>query len=117
MDDSLTYQKLLGGFLSRMGYDITLSSTSRDALLKLNESAFDLVMFTADPADMDLLSFIKRLKVNHDLTLCLMSSQDHEEERTTAQRESVSVALIKPFQYHTLRKTVEGLIGPALPKG
>ena len=116
MDDSHTYQKLLGGFLSRMGYDITLSDTSRDALLQLNDSTFDLVMFTADPPGMDLLSFIKRLKVNHDLTLCLMSSQDNEEERNTAQRENVSVALIKPFQYHTLRKTVEGLIGPASPK-
>lgn len=116
IETSPTYQRLIQSCLEDLGYQVSVTGEALKGLELANQQEFDLVLFTHEPPDMDPLSLQLRFKTKPDTSLCLIATLIAENDIQTAERNGLKDHLVKPFDFETLRKKVEGLIGQALPK-
>lgn len=111
MDDELAFRETLEVFLRKRGYRVASSANSSEALERVTQEPFDLVI--ADTSDsgaqgLQLLDQIKGRGGDEDVVV--MSAYPTIDQSVEAMRRGASDYLTKPFQLHEVANIVERII-------
>jgi len=111
VDDSCTMRRIIVNTLNRIGYaDITEASGARDALNKLNEQPFDLVITDWIMPEIDgvsLTSIIRQSQAYHNVPIIMVTGRSAAADIVAAAKAGVSSYVIKPFTIAILREKID----------
>jgi DNA-binding response OmpR family regulator len=114
-DDELV-QSLMGAFLRRDGFSISLATTGREMLAAIDTESIDLVLLDLNLPDEDSLSLARQVRARSDLPIIVVTAQRDDSYRLAAMEIGANDYLTKPFDPDTLVKRVRNLINlPASP--
>jgi CheY-like chemotaxis protein len=107
VDDSDAVRELIGAFLQTRGYDITMATDGVDALGKLENDTFPLIITDINMPKMngpELLDTMSRS--TQDYKAVVMSTYIGEEIRTELRKKGAVAFLLKPFSLRQLEDVV-----------
>jgi len=108
VDDDALVLRALARVLIAAGWRVTTASRARDALARLADAAFDIVLSDVSMPEMDGIELLRRIRAaSHEVPVVLMSGDPGIE--TTLQRLRLDAAdwLAKPIEGAELRRCVE----------
>lgn len=118
VDDSATFRQLLSMSLARLegisGASITEAVDGQDALEKIKEKDFDLVLTDIRMPRMDGLELIRRVREElkrQDLPIVIISTKGSEQDVELGMSLGASGYLAKPISMAKLRELISKLIG------
>ena len=107
VDDEQSVAVTMGAILEMDGYDVTISITGADALAKLHESVYDLVLTDLRLDDTDGLTIISELgRIQPDTVAIILTGYASLESAIKALREGAYDYLIKPCDVDEMRAVV-----------
>lgn len=110
-DDSITTRTLESAILQAAGYEVDVATDGVDALTKLNQSNFDLVLSDLQMPRMDGLELVARIKgdpATHEIPVILVSSLATEVDRARGLKAGADAYLGKTeFSQELLLQTLE----------
>src|SRR5438067_8668727 len=107
VDDEESVAVTMGAILEMDGYSVSISTSGADALRKLNESVYDLVLTDLRLDDMDGLSIVGELcRTEPDTVSIILTGYASLESAIKALREGAYDYLIKPCDVDELRAVV-----------
>ena len=113
-EDSPTMRQLISFSLRRIqNARIVEASDGVDALKKLSESKYDLIIADINMPLMDglkLLSFIRNDPSHHKVPVIIVTTEGAESDRDQGMKLGANAYLTKPIQVNDLVKTVKDLI-------
>lgn len=101
VDDSEPMRGVMRIVLMRAGYQVVEACDGRDALSRLEERKFDLVVSDLNMPNMDGISLVnamKRLQAHESIPVIMLSSEMDEEIIKQGLSAGAAVWLSKPFQ-------------------
>lgn len=111
VDDYRTMVKVLRALLQQIGLtNIDDASTGEEALRKLKERPYRLVISDLNMNGMSGLELLTRLRqeiVADDLRFIMVTSESKTESVLAARRAGVDHYIVKPFNAQTLRAKIE----------
>ncbi len=111
VDDSITTRTLESSILEAVGYEVDVATDGVDALSKLSQSHFDLVLSDFQMPRMDGLELASRIKGDpalHQIPVILVSSLASEDDRARGLKAGADAYLGKgEFSQELLLKTLE----------
>ena len=109
---SLTIRRLL----TRLGYeDLTEVANGREALRRLQQQRFDLVITDWVMPEMDGLEFVKRIResaAGKKIPILVLTANGTDQDRLKAIKTSVDEYNVKPAKLETLQAKIEKLLPP-----
>ncbi|MEK9752147.1 MAG: response regulator transcription factor [Rhodospirillaceae bacterium] len=109
-DDELV-QSLLGAYLRRDGFEISLAATGREMLAAIDSETIDLVLLDLTLPDEDGLSLARQVRARSDLPIVVITTRKGKSDRTAALAIGADDYLTKPFDPDELPARVRNLIG------
>ena len=107
VDDEESVAVTMGAILEMDGYDVSISTNGVDALRKLHETEFDLVLTDLRLADTDGLNIISEVcRVHPETVSIILTGFASLESAVRALREGAYDYLIKPCDVEELRSVV-----------
>jgi two-component system sensor histidine kinase and response regulator WspE len=117
VDDSITTRTLEKSILEAVGYAVSVATDGHDAMTRLRERPFDLVLSDVQMPRMDgieLVTLIKQHARLKSLPVMVVSYKDREEDRQRGLGAGADYYLTKgSFHDETLLQAVVDLIGEA----
>lgn len=114
VDDSSTTRKIIKSSLMRLGFTrIIEAENGMQALARLKESMFDLVLTDWNMPEMDGLTFVKTLKQEpayKDIPIIMITTESARNEVVSALKEGVTDYIVKPFTTEALMQTLDRFI-------
>ena len=108
VDDEPHVRSMMGSALERHGYNITLTSSGREALEALSRNPFDLVLTDIVMQDIDGISLLERIPEKQPNLPVVMVTAIHDiGVAIDAMRRGAYDYLLKPFERAHLLGTVE----------
>jgi CheY-like chemotaxis protein len=114
-EESLTY--FLGENLAglSLGYEVETARSGKEALAKISQQPFDLVITDFLMPDLDGLELIEQVRVRHPQThLILMTAYGNDQVEAEARRLEVYRYITKPFQVEELVTAVRQALGETI---
>lgn len=107
VDDEESVAVTMGAILEMDGYQVAISTTGADALRRLRESAFDLVLTDLRLDDTDGLNIVSEVcRLHPDTVSIILTGYASLESAINALREGAYDYLIKPCDVEELRAVV-----------
>src|SRR5438067_9630376 len=107
VDDEESVAVTMGAILEMDGYQVAISTTGADALRRLNETAFDLVLTDLRLDDTDGLNIVSEVcRLQPETVSIILTGYASLESAIKALREGAYDYLIKPCDVEELRATV-----------
>jgi two-component system sensor histidine kinase/response regulator len=107
IDDEQSVAVTMGAILEMDGYDVTISTSGADALGKLHEHVYDLVLTDLRLDDIDGLTIVSEVcRVQPDTVCIILTGYASLESAIKALREGAYDYLIKPCDVEELRAVV-----------
>jgi signal transduction histidine kinase len=107
VDDEESVAVTMGAILEMDGYEVAISTTGADAVRRLNESEFDLVLTDLRLDDSDGLSIVSEVcRVHPETVSIILTGYASLESAIKALREGAYDYLIKPCDVEELRAVV-----------
>lgn len=109
VDDSSTVRKFVSISLSMQGFEVVTACDGMDALEKLPQRKFDLVITDLNMPTMDGFEFIRNLKSNpeyKDLPVIILTSLSDNANREEGARLGVESYVVKPFSTEKIQYEV-----------
>src|SRR5919201_970418 len=107
VDDEESVAVTMGAILEMDGYAVAISTSGTDALHKINEETFDLVLTDLRLDDMDGLAIVSQVsRVQPDTVSIILTGYASLESAIKALREGAYDYLIKPCDVDELRAVV-----------
>lgn len=113
VDDSTTVRKFVSVSLSMQGFEVVTACDGMDALEKLPQKKFDLVITDLNMPTMDGFEFIRNLKSNpeyKDLPVIILTSLSDDMNREEGKRLGVDSYVVKPFSLEKIQYEVSKYI-------
>ena len=114
VDDSVTTRLLEKGILENNGYEVALAVDGVDALEKLANGRFDLVVSDVEMPRMNGFEFTRRLRreeAHRELPVILVTSLSSEEDRKTGVEAGADAYIVKgAFDQGNLIATIRQLL-------
>ncbi|NJN53216.1 MAG: response regulator transcription factor [Gammaproteobacteria bacterium] len=111
IEDNPLTADLLVRCLTQAGYDIDILGRGRDAMRRLEETHYDLVLLDLSLPDVDGLELCRDLRAGGNVTPVLMlSARDQLNDRVEGLRSGADDYLTKPFKTIELEARVHALI-------
>ena len=110
VDDSLSNRKALSLMLKTLGYNVSTAIDGFDALKKIENSVFKLIITDLEMPKMDGLELVESLRSwpeTQQLPIIMVTSRSTEKHRILADQAGVNAYLTKPVDNSTLKSTVE----------
>lgn len=110
VDDEASQREILAGFLKKKRYDVHHSGSAREALVKIRNNRFDLVLSDyrmPDKSGFDLLQEIK--SINPETDVVLMTAFGTIEGAVAAMREGAFDYISKPIELDELELLIRRL--------
>lgn len=110
VDDDPQMRIALGEALTRLGYSADTSCDGQDALKRLSNNDYALVITDMKMPRMDGLSFLKEARKRWNLPVLVITGFGTIENAVAAMKEGATDYLMKPFSFDTLGKAVEAIL-------
>ena len=111
VDDSSTMRRIIVNTLNRIGYgDIAEAEGARDALNKLSERRYDLVITDLVMPEIDgvmLTGIIRQSPAYHDVPIIMVTGRSAVADIVAAVKAGVSSYVIKPFTTDVLKEKID----------
>jgi two-component system, chemotaxis family, chemotaxis protein CheY len=111
VDDSAIIRKIVTGYLTKWGFEVTQASNGSEALDSLKAMArTDLVLLDWNMPVMDGLSFVRAVRAEGcyaDLPLMMMTTNTEMEHVSEALDAGANEYLMKPFTGEMMREKLE----------
>jgi two-component system NtrC family response regulator len=102
-EDERTQRDLLDGFLKKEGFEVDAASNGREALSKLNEGVFDIVLLDHKMPDLDGFQALREIrKFYPDLPVVMMTAYGTIETAVACMKEGAIDYLTKPIDLEEL---------------
>ena len=108
-DDELV-QSLMGAYLRRDGFSISLATTGREMLAAIDSEPIDLVLLDLNLPDEDGLSLARQVRARSSLPIIVVTAQQDVSYRLAAMEIGANDYLTKPFDPDKLVQRVRKLI-------
>ncbi|HOA72069.1 MAG TPA: response regulator [Phycisphaerae bacterium] len=108
-EDNPVNQKVATGLLARCHCDVTVAESGREALAKLEQAEFDLVLMDVQMPEMDGLEATRRIRANskwRDLPVIAMTAHAMPEDRGRCLDAGMSDYLTKPVNAKDLERMI-----------
>ncbi len=108
VDDEINLCRILGAKLAKSGYSVVAVHDGQQAVDKVRESEFDVVLLDLILPKVDGLSALAQIRsLNHDLPVIIMTACGSAESLETARNHGVSAYINKPFDLDILVELVQ----------
>ncbi len=103
VDDEPAQLELVGGFLTRHGFDVTMAANGREAIARFSREAFDLVLTDQKMPDLSGLELIEAVRAqNPETAMIVMTAYGTIETAVAAMKAGASDYLTKPLNLDEL---------------
>lgn len=112
-DDDPVIQRLVSFILEQDGHEVVLAEDGQEALDRIAERAFDLVLLDLDMpcrSGLEVLSQLRSQPEHDELPIVILTASAQDRDAEAAWAAGVSQFLTKPFSSRSLRSTVDRLI-------
>lgn len=114
VDDSSTTRKIIKSALLKIGFPNVIEACDGvEALQKLKEGGFSLILTDWNMPELDGLAFVERLKQNEELRhipVIMITTESANEELVQAMKVGVEDYIVKPFTSEVLQQKLEHII-------
>ncbi|MDI6703893.1 MAG: hybrid sensor histidine kinase/response regulator [bacterium] len=114
VEDSLTTRELEKGILEGAGYEVEVASDGEEAMNKVKERSFDLIVTDIKMPRMDGFELTRRLKSDDrykDIPVVIVTAREKEEDREKGAEVGAQTYVVKSrFSQEDLLDTIERLI-------
>ncbi len=112
VDDETFIRQILARIVSREGYEVRQACDGRDALARLSEASYDIVISDIKMPNMDGMELLAEIKANHpDIPVILITAYAGEYSAEEALKAGADAFIAKPFKNteiaETLRKVLQ----------
>ncbi len=109
-DDELV-QSLMGAYLRRDGFDVSLAMTGKEMLAAIDSEPIDLVLLDLNLPDEDGLSLARQVRARSSLPIIVITARREKSYRIAALEIGADDYLTKPFDPDELVLRVRNLVG------
>ncbi len=110
VDDSATARRHISRILNNLGIEnLVLAENGKDAIEKLSEEEFDLVVTDFNMPEMDgqeLVEYIRKDMGNTYMPILMVTSEEDETSLASIQKSGVSAIFDKPFDPASIREVL-----------
>lgn len=113
VEDEASLLKLETILLTVKGYEVTGAATGADALVKLSDEVFDLVLLDIMLPDIDgfeICRSIKGISRNADVPVVMLTARKTPEDKEKGVSAGAAAYLTKPFKSAEIIGVIEGLL-------
>lgn len=98
VDDELVLRESLAGWLERDGYEVETASGSKEALKRLKDNRFDILIVDVKMKEVSGMEILKQVNANHpDATVIMMTAYGSIDKAIQAMKNKAYDYLLKPF--------------------
>lgn len=117
VDDDAALRRAVVRMLARLGVDVVEAVDGSDALAKLSQERFALVITDLDMPGVDGMTLLRAIRrAEPPPSVIVISGVGTFDDLVAARREGVVDFLPKPFEAETLRKVVGKRLGIPMPR-
>ncbi len=110
VDDELLICDLLNEFLSLKGYEVTVSTSGHEALLKFQESRPDVVILDIRMPGMSGIDVLRKIKdIDSTVRVIMLSAFGDSDTIQEAIRSGADYYMEKPLEFDHLMKILNGI--------
>jgi DNA-binding response OmpR family regulator len=110
VDDELSVQKLLTYPLRKEGYDVIPALDGREALERLRDDNFDLVVLDVMLPKMDGLEVCRRLRARSSVPIIMLTAKSEEIDKVLGLELGADDYITKPFSMREFRSRVKAAL-------
>lgn len=110
VEDDKLVQSLMGAYLRRDGFEVSLATTGREMLAAIDSEHIDLVLLDLTLPDEDGLSLARQVRARSDLPIIVITARTDKSDRVAALAIGTDDYLTKPFDPDELVLRVRNLI-------
>src|SRR4051812_2768182 len=115
VDDDLEIRTLLGEYLERNGYRVSLLPDGRDLQRTLEEKAIDLLVLDLMLPGVDGLTLCRELRSRSRLPVLILSARGEDVDRIVGLEMGADDYVAKPFHPRELLARIRAILGRAQP--
>ncbi|TXH41140.1 MAG: response regulator [Burkholderiaceae bacterium] len=102
VDDSSTMREIVGSYLSKNGFEVTVATDGRDGLAKLKQDPeIRLVLSDVNMPNMDGLTMAEKIRTelgNTKVRIVMLTTEDSPDMRDRGKAVGVTGWIVKPFK-------------------
>lgn len=113
VDDNSVNLRMMSYPLQKQGHAVVTALHGREALARLSETSFDLVITDLTMPEMDGIMLLKQIRAHvrfQHLPVIMLTASGQDEDRDMARAEGVNQFLTKPTSSRELVETVNRLL-------
>ena len=117
-DDDADMRLFVGSTLAQIGYEVIFANDGHDALMRINERFFDLIVLDIMMPNLNglaLLATLKKHERTKDTPVLMVSSREDAQAWAATVNLGAKKFLHKPFSAADLASSVKESNGPPLP--
>jgi len=112
VDDSLSVRKFVGHMLEKAGFQVTPAIDGADALARLAEAEFDIMVTDLEMPRMngyELLEDVRRRPATRELPVVILTTRAGDKHQSLARRLGVNHYMTKPVAEEAFVRLIESL--------
>lgn len=109
VDDNKDIREVIQVLLSSEGYSIDEASNGEEALHKITEQAYDLIILDIMMPNMNGYQVCLEIRQNHNVPILFLSAKSQDGDKTLGFSSGGDDYLVKPFSYNELLGRVKAL--------
>ena len=112
-EDNLVNQKVATTILRKLGYDATLAVNGAEAIAKMHEHPYDVILMDVQMPDVDGLDATRRIRANLELRqpyIIALTANAQEKDREICLQAGMNDYVRKPFKVSDLMRALEGAV-------
>jgi two-component system chemotaxis response regulator CheY len=111
VDDMATMRKIIKSLLNQLGYkDIDEAENGKEALAKLKQQKYDLVLLDWNMPEMDGITLLREIRKDSqlkDIPVIMVTAEAKKENVLLAIQTGANNYIVKPFTAETLKEKMD----------
>ncbi len=111
IDDSATMRNLVKMALEPEGFSVDTAENGRDALEKVKNNRYDIIISDINMPEMNGLEFLKEFRsINRTTPVLMLTTETEASKKQEAKRLGATGWIVKPFKPEDLAKVVKRVV-------
>jgi two-component system chemotaxis response regulator CheY len=114
VDDSSSIRQVVSFTLSEAGYNVVEAVDGNDAMMKLKNSAINMLITDLNMPNMDGITLIKNVRMNATtrfIPIIMLTTESQEVKKTEGKAAGATGWIVKPFKQEQLLAVVKKVLG------